>query len=331
MPFPAAAAPSPARPAMSLACALACCAAPKATGELLYFTEFEDPPFLVGADQWVGTDGWVGNSTGLAVHGIDDEFFINNDQTAYLGFNQPDTTFVVVARRFDHDPVVEETASVVLDTFLGIEDSTTEFRDSFWLTIYNIDNLLLGALRFSNELATYGIWRYDGVNEYDTGLAFIHGELHLICIEIDFQNNSWTADLDGIPLFPPQPLTALPYERTLGSIAYEWQLTSNDVTEHGDNWMLIADSIVWALPPGEEELLIDSIGFDAEGFPELEFTVDPGWTYQIEYTDDMVTWHADLPNSLFSGAEQTSQQQFTDPTNRPPVRRYYRVERSVTP
>jgi hypothetical protein len=323
----------PARAAIHIAGAIVALAAilSPASAGLLYFTEFEDPPFLVGPDRWVGTDGWIGNSTGLGVHGIDNQYFVGNDQTAYLGFAQPDTLLVVVAKPLNHDPVAQGTAQIVIDTFLGIEDSTNGFRDSFWLTIYNIAGDLLGALRFSNDLATYGIWRYDGVNEFDTGLAFIHGELHLLCVEIDFQGNCWKADLDGIPLFQNRPLTATAHPRTFGSCSYEWQLTSNNVAEHGDNWMLIADSFVWAIPPGEQNFLIDQIAFDSEGQPRLEFTFEPGWTYQIEYTDTLTAWLSDLPNSTFSGATETTQQGFTDLTSGPPTRRYYRVVRTVTP
>lgn len=299
--------------------------------ELLYSTSFENPPFSAGPDQWVGSDGWIGNSAGSGVHGIDQGLIPGQGQTAYLGFNQPDNSLVVVARPIDHDPVAEGSASVVIDTLLGIEDSTNGFRDNFWLTVYNMQGDLLGALRFSNELATYGIWRYDGMSEEDTGLAFIHGELHLLYLQLHLQANRWSAYLDGIPLFLNAPLTATGHPRTLGSLAYEWQLTSPLVTEHGDNWMLVADSYVWAVPPGEIAFEIDRVGLDGGGSPLVEFTGDPGWSYQVEYTDDLVTWFNDLPGSGFSGLTQSMQVEFSDQTAMGPNRRWYRVERSVTP
>jgi len=327
----AGAANPPARRAIVLACVFVVAVASPLRAELLYFTEFENPPFLVGPDRWVGTDGWIGNSTGLGVHGIDDDQFIDADQTAFLGFTQPDTPLVLVAKPLNHDPVAEGTASILIDTLLGIEDSTNGFRDSFWLTVYNISGRLLGALRFSNELATYGIWRYDGVNEVDTGLAFILGEPHLLLVEIDFQNNRWKADLDGIPLFSNALFTATQHARDLGSLSYEWQLTSNLLTEHGDNWMLIADSSVWAIPPGEEPFIIDSVGPGSGGQPQIEFTGEPGFNYKVQYSGNLINWLNDLPGSSFTGIAAPKQIQFSDPTAGLPERRWYRVVRSVTP
>ncbi len=320
-----------ARRATLVACAFVSMVAPSLQGGLLYFTEFEDPPFVSGPDNWAGTDGWIANSTGLGVHGIDDDKFLDNNQTAFLGFEQPDTLLVVVAKPLDHDPVLENTDRIQIDALLGVEDSSNGFRDSFWITIYNIAGELLGALRLSNELGTYGIWRYDGVNEFDTGLAFIHGELHLFCIEIDFQNNRWKADLDGIPLFSNALFTATNLARDFGSMSYEWQLTSDDVTEHGDNWMLVADTIVWAIPPGEKNFQVDQVSFDSAGQPQIEFTGEPGWTYQVQYTDNLLEFFQDLPGSTFTGIATPAQIQFSDPTTRRPSTRWYRVVRTVTP
>lgn len=303
-------------------------------GELLYSTEFEDPPFTVGPHNWTGTDGWfgVGIDPTDEVEGIDPVMGAGLGQTAYLGFEPPSSTLVTVARSFDYDPIQEGTERIQIDTLLGIEDSDNGFRDSFFLTIYNSSGDFLAAIRFSNELATYGIWRNDGVGQFDTGISFIHGEVHLFCIEIDLQNNRWKADIDGIPLFANAPFTATAKPRNLGLLAVEWQIASpNGISEYGNNWLLFADCYVWAIPPGEKNFLIDAIDFDLAGQPVLEFTGEPGWTYQVEYSEDLSTWHTDLPGSTFTGLTEPVQITYTDPTTRAPAVRYYRVVRTVTP
>ena len=216
--------------------------------EVLYFTDFESPPFLVGEDTWAGTDGWLANSIGFGVHGIDDDQYIGDDQTAFLGgFRAPEDTLVVMVKPLDHDPVTGNSERIVFDALVAIHEPTPEttLGDSFWFTIYNIDGDLLAGIRLSNELLTYGIWRYDGTHEFDTGLGFLYGQHHLFCIEVDFQNNRWRADMDGLPLFTDAPFTSkTTAPRDLGSFSYEWQLTSNNVNQHGDNWMQVVDTIM---------------------------------------------------------------------------------------
>ena len=301
-----------------------------AQAELLYTTDFE--AFPAGPDRWVGfaPDPWLGNSIGSGSHGVDDDQVAVLGKTAYLGANQPNTTLVTVARQIDHDPATSGAARITVDCLLGIEDSTNGRRDSFFLSIYNSTGTWLAALRFSNELATFGIWREDGVNApVDTGVPFLPGELHLVGIEIDFTSNRWQADLDGIPLFTDAPFTASAGPRDLGSFAVEWQIAGNSAAEFGDNWMLFADCTLWAIPAAEEDFAIDSL-LPGPGSTTLEFTGDPGWTYQVEYSSDLSQWHADLPGAIISGLEQKQQVLFTDSTA-PGSGRFYRIARTVTP
>jgi hypothetical protein len=163
------------------------------------------------------------------------------------------------------------------------------------------------------------------------GAGFFPGEHLLLCAEIDFQQNKWKVDMDGIPLFPWTPFSATGKEATLGAMSYDWQINGGGVSNHGNNWLLVADTIVWAIPPGEANFLIDEIDFGLGGEPQIEFTGEPGWTYQVEYTEDLATWFATLPGSTISGIEKKTQVQFIDPSNRIGKNRWYRVVRSVTP
>ena len=63
----------------------------------LYSTDFEE--FPVGSDKWAGTSNWLATSTGVGVHGIDQDLLPGLGRTAYLGYNRPKSTFVTVFRR----------------------------------------------------------------------------------------------------------------------------------------------------------------------------------------------------------------------------------------
>ena len=94
----------------------------------LYVTDFES--FTPGPDQWVGTEGWLGNGTGVGAHGIDEDLLPTLGKTAYLGFNQPASTFTFTAQPFNYDPGAQGKASIYVDTLLGIEDSTNSRYDN---------------------------------------------------------------------------------------------------------------------------------------------------------------------------------------------------------
>lgn len=325
-----------------LAAAVAILSTAPLGAELLYSTDFDPPSnFTPGPDNWVGTEGWLGNSTGVGAHGIDDDQVVELGKTAYIGHYQPTSTLVSVYKHLDHDPVVEGTDRIRLTALLGIEDSTNGEYDSFFISFYNISGAFLGAVRFANEVASFGVWRLKGVaggvEQFDTKVEFIHGELHLLFVEIDFQNNRWQADLDGIELFRGATFTGAGKDRDLGAIAVEWQLAKvgvppEDPTAYfGDNWMLFADCSVWAVPPGEYPFVVDTIGKNPSGQTILTWTGEPGWTYQVEYSADLDSWHSDLPGSFFDDITVPTQLSFTDPTNPQAIGRFYRVARNVMP
>ena len=80
------------------------CGSGVALAGILYQTNFEE--FTAGSDQWAGALGWVGNNTGLGVHGIDQDVISGGGlgRTAFIGFNQPQSTLVSVSKPINYDP-----------------------------------------------------------------------------------------------------------------------------------------------------------------------------------------------------------------------------------
>ncbi|MFT5287122.1 MAG: hypothetical protein ACI8TQ_003301 [Planctomycetota bacterium] len=300
-----------------------------ARAEDLYYTNFEE--FAAGDDQWAGTNGWVSNVTSGGVHGVDDEIVSGLDKTAFIGFNQPPSRFVTVFRPIGIDPVSNKTPVIRFESLMGIEDSTNGRGDSFFFSIYNQQGQFLAAIRFNNDPVNPGIWRLDGQLQFDTNADFIPGVLQLLFFEIDFANNTWSADFNGIPLFDDVLFHNLGRTLDLHTIAVEWQVASVDPALHGDNWMLIADWLVEGIPKGQDPLLITDTGANSIGMPWVSWPGEFGFTYAIEHTDNLSSWTSGLPNSVFSGLSETQCLSFVDASVPLSSVRYYRVVRSITP
>lgn len=294
---------------------------------LLYETDFEG--FTAGPDQWVGTEGWEGDNIGFGVHGIDFDAIPGGGlgNTAFIGLAQPQSRLVSVGKPFNYDPGSTDDPVVVVDTMVGIKDS--EFkpqRDSFYVSILNSNGDFLAAIHFANQPTSYGIWREDGELVHDTGFLFFHGEIHHLYLTIDIAANRWSATLDGAPLFDNAVFTATTYPLDFGKLAYEWQLTAQGPTGHGDNWMLVKDVIVRTTP--RKPVTLEQF-LCADGDSTLSWAAEQGCDYQVEYSDNMGEWFNDLPGSTFSGITTNQVLSYSDLACGP--RRYYRVLMSYTP
>jgi hypothetical protein len=303
-----------------------------AEGALLYRTDFEN--FVSGDNKWAGTDGWIATNKTLGVQGIDQDVIAGGGlgKTAFIGFNQPDANLVVVLRAFKYSPKLGDLPLVRVETIIGIQDSSTlhPARDSFFVSIYNSSLEYLAGIRFDNRPNTYGIWRADGANDdHDTGVIFYRGELHLLSFVINLPANLWSAELDGIPLFENAPFTATARAVDFGYLAYEWQLGATAATGYGDNWMLVADTVVRSAPLGIEPFKISSFLHSATA-TTLTWPGQKGFDYQIEYSDNLSVWRRDLPSMAFPSIIVDQPLTFQDATSGLP-RRFYRVLRTETP
>ena len=298
---------------------------------LLYSTAFEN--FDAGIDLWHGQDGWLSNTSAQTggIQGIDNEIIEGLGKSSFLGFQQPTAGWNYVARQINHDPANEGTATIEIDTLIGLEDSTNGKYDSFFVSIYNIQGDFLAAIQFSNERESFGIFYDDGTTVRNTTVQYLHGELSLLVLSIDFQNNLWSADFDGIPLFENIQFTASGKPRNLGTFAYEWIATDPNPAMAGNNWLLVADCSIWAIPFAAPTVETTNPSFNHEGLPSFQFSGEIGWTYQIEYTNSLGQWLSNLPNSTFVVTQPGQVIDFTDEDHRSPEMRYYRVRRSVTP
>ncbi|MFP6873835.1 MAG: hypothetical protein VCA55_10045 [Verrucomicrobiales bacterium] len=312
-------------------------AASNAAQREIYFTDFEDA--VPGDDNLAGYDNWNGNPKGRGSHGIDAEAVPGLGQSAFIGYASPggNTNSAIVLRPVEHDPVATGEPIVRLVAAIGLNDSDDNSpfgddpdRDSFFITFFNSSGQRLASLNYNNTEVAFGLWRDDGIDTHDTGEEFIRNEVQLLVAEVDLVNNTWSVDLDGFQIFRDQPFTAKNgVDLDLGGTAIQWQRGSGN--NWGNNWMLFDDWTVYAdtskLAIPEENFHISSITQAAGDNITLQWKAQPGFRYQVEYSNDLLTWKSDLPDSLIEEPVET-ETGYTDTTTAQSPERGYRITRT---
>ncbi|MGJ8695843.1 MAG: hypothetical protein ACSHYF_05955 [Verrucomicrobiaceae bacterium] len=303
--------------------------------DLLYETDFDD--FPSGINQWAGFDGWISNDSTSGAQSIDSDLIPALLQTASLGFNRPASTFTFVYLDLGYDHVATGVPLVEIDALLGIEDSTedTNFRrDDFYLSIYNSAAERLASIRFDNEdpaadLSKFGIWRDDGSSNFDTQLDFIPGDLFNLFITLDLENNTWSADIGGNPLFENAQFTATSNPVNLGLVAFEWQLNATSRFGYGDNFLLLADLSIRSATVEPNPPFAVTHSFSPSNTISLTWSTGVGFDDQVQYSTDLETWiDTSLPNSSFTNVTSPTTVTFTDTSTPKGPFRYYRVKRT---
>lgn len=234
---------------LSLVCTLVW-VSPAAGQNVVYETGFEE--FNGGIGGWV-SNKWIGNDLGCV--GIDNNLVPGLGKTGYIGFNEPQTTKVVMMRPLPIATQEEGIDEISFRTLMGIQDSSNQRRDAFCFTVYNQIGKVLACLRFDNRNAHYGIWRFDGTDMENTGTAFLRGQLYDLRFNISYTNNTWSALLDGLPLFTDKPFHTAGETLDFRGVAAEWIITGGSPQQYGNNWLLVADWKVTTSSPLKDELV----------------------------------------------------------------------------
>ncbi len=276
--------------------------------DVLYETDFDN--FSPGADNLAGTDGWVSTRDGESLHGIDDEIIAGLGNSAYLGFFPPASNLaqtVSVFKPLNYDAIAEGKPIIEFEALIAIADSQDDEttgaideslrEDRFLITIYNTSGEQLASVIYDNRTTTYGLYRNNGSNSFDTGFEFVIEEPQFLFLSIDLENNTWSATLDGAPLFTDALFNSTGSALNIGTIAAEWNISNR--FNPGNNWMLFDD---WYLSANSRSqtitapFAISKIERTADNQTELTYPADAGCTYTVQYSSDLKSW-TDLPNS----------------------------------
>jgi len=301
-------------------------------GDILYDTDFDS--FPAAANTWSGTEGWISNDTTSGAQSIDANVLPALLNTATLGFTKPTSLFTFVALNLEYDHITNGEPIVEIDTLIGIEDSTNNQRDDFYLSVYNSDGDRLASIRFDNESPSntnsqFGIWRENGTTQFDTLFDFAPGELFNLIASIDIEKNTWTVSTDDVSIFENVQFSNTTNPINFGFLAFEWELTAPSTSNHGDNFLLVADINIQSFsrqPDLEVTFQLNSLGEI-----NLNWQTAVGWTDQVEYSSDLETWSDDLPESTFESIDSPTFITFSE-TKDPAVNsRFYRVKRTRVP
>ena len=306
-------------------------------GEILYDTDFDN--FPAGANNWSGNDNWISNDTTSGAQTIDGNVLPALLNTATLGFSQPISRFTFVALDLDYDHLATEKPIVEINTLIGIEDSTNDQRDDFYLSIYNTDGNRLASIRFDNEgpdttNSQFGIWRENSTSQFDTLFDFALGELFNLVAAVDLENNTWSASIDSIPMFENAQFSNTGDPINFGFLSFEWAITALSTSDHGDNFLLVADISIQSVDTqsvGDMTRVEVTHQFDSLGGINLNWQTAVGWTDQVEYSTDLITWFDDLPESTFEGINTPTTISFSHAKDPEEAYRFYRVNRTRTP
>ncbi len=301
-------------------------------GEILYDTDFDT--FPAGPNNWSGNDNWISNDTISGAQTIDGNVLPGLLNTATLGFSQPTSQFTFVALDLDYDHIASEKPIVEINTLIGIEDSTNNQWDDFYLTIYNTVGNRLASIRFDNQHpeitnSQFGIWRENSTNQFDTLFDFAVGELFNLIATVDLEENTWSASIDSIPIFEDAQFSNSSDPINFGFLAFEWALTALSTSNHGDNFLLVADISIQSV--GDMTKVEVTHQFDSLGGINLNWQTAVGWTDQVEYSTDLITWFDDLPESTFEGPDTPTAINFSHAKDPEEAYRFYRVNRTRTP
>lgn len=280
-----------------------------ATGELLYATDFSE--FDSGEDTLAGIEGWAGDLPGFGLHGIVDSVIPGAGRSAYLGLNHSSQDFVAVWRPLNLDPVGRGTPRIEFSVTIGIVDSTNRAYDNFFVTFLNQADELLASINFDN--AKLLVFLDDATTVSNTEFEFVPDTYYNLVVSIDFAANTWSASMDGDSLFESRRFHGGDRALNLGAVAAEWLIT--DLADPGNNWMVFDDWSV-AAPDGPAVLSprIERIYFESDGALVLEWTGQVGVRYQVHFSDDLLTWRTDLPNSTFEETTPETGIRFRDET-----------------
>jgi hypothetical protein len=328
-----------------------------ASGGEVYFTDFEN--FPVGDDKISGTDSWVATNNGQALHGIMDEALhgvIGIGNAAFIGgyatTSSTSTSKIVHVRRpLNLDPVALNQEIVTFSVVFGIVDSSNislisgsnppRFkRDNFEILIYNGDTnpQPLAGLQFDNTTldSTSGLPRRlifrlatnvtTGLLEYvSTSFSFLPKSLETLTFRINYRTNRWTATLAGVQIFQDLPFYGGTANKTLGDIRARMVVTNSaPVTNSilpGDNYMLFDDYTVRTDAVTTTSVVSKAV----TGPAQLTWNEEAGYTFQVQYSSDLITWKTDLVGSTRTAAT-TESVTFTDPTIPVPTSRCYRLK-----
>lgn len=270
------------------------------TAKLIYETHFEEDEGYSFDVDLIGQNGWIGfgggdsfleqsndGSTGLVT-----DFLEGQGQQAYIGFVKPehetDIEFLSLLQPLDYAPADGSGDILRFTVSMGIIDSTNGERDNFRWSVYNTEGFRLFSLDFDNETKVISYALDDAEPLQPTGFEFDNDTFYRIRLDIDFENNKWSAYAGEVVLVKDLPVSTQNLKRDLSDIDAVWAIFNPEAP--GDNYMVFDNYRIetWGDPPAPPSLR--PLGRLPNGDFVIRIEGPAGGQYQVEATTDFREW-----------------------------------------
>lgn len=275
----------------------------------IYETGFEPPEFVAGnaldgQGDWL-VPWWAIPEDEWATSRIDAGYFDGLGQQALIGLSAPTAQLDSVSayRRLFVDPVGRGTPLVVFTVTMAILDDTAPDHDSFRWVVYNRDLIQerLFSLDFDLETTDITYLLEDNSQAVATGYAFLPEHLYQLAIIMNFADNHWSATLNNALIVNTAPLTTSGRTLDLGDIDAAWVLGPSS-TGFGDAYMVFDEFRVVADVAAPLPCQLTPLGHLADGSFLIELSGEPGRTYAVDASSDLLVWTAVATNAPGDGS-----------------------------
>ncbi len=267
---------------------------------LLYSTGFEaDEGYgaalsLTGQEQWIGSGG----------DGVVTEFFPGYGQQAYIGFvasSGAQREFHNVYRPVQLARIARRQAVVKFSVMMQIVDSTSSRGpwDDFRWSVYNTNGTRLFSLDFDNQALLVSYLLDDERGFVSTGAKFDTRGYYDLEISMNFARNLWSATLNDEVVAHSQPITTLGSSLSLGDVDAVWSMRNPQFP--GDNYMVFDEYSITEELTGSIAPRLESLGSPALGGYRARIYGEPGLSYKIEASPNLVDWETVLDVSIPAG------------------------------
>ncbi|MHB8520036.1 MAG: hypothetical protein ACYDH9_04695 [Limisphaerales bacterium] len=247
----------------------------------------------------VGQNGWVA-SISSGGNGLLTSFFEGYGQQAFIGFSPPDGTndTLNIWRPINYVPSGTNATLVKFSVLMSIADSTDGQFDDFRWSVYNISGTRLFTLDFDNATFLVSYALDDTKGFVSTGTTFTNGSLYALVITMDFKRNLWSATVNNLSVVNAKPITATNSVLNLGDIDAVWAIHRRG--SPGDNYMLfdnyeVTAETVPSIPP-----TLETVTRLANGQFLLRIFGEPGISYAVEASTNLVDW---TPRTTLSASD----------------------------
>ena len=278
-----------------------------ANGQILYETGFEPSEGFQGGQTLSGQGGWFATRDGG--NGVTEEpLFADSGVQAFVGFSpflevSEENYDLFVFRPLDLSPNPSGGEVLRFAVELMIANSTNDRWDCFRWTFFNTEEQRLFSIDFDNNALEVFYGLETGPFEA-TGFIFENEVIYSLEVDLDLNNGTWGAWLDGLALVTDVPITTTGVSTAISDASAVWVIADEDPNDGainpGDNFMAF-DNLRWSIVPkplAPFRLKIESAG---DEFIAITLEGEPNVNYTLQSSDDLSNWNDEVTSSAIDG------------------------------